>query len=213
MSFFPKPTKGVTRSTYKPGETLFVSGDLADAVFYLEQGTIKKTHVSSGGKERVVAIYRPNEFVGVGCVAGRAKRLMSAAAMTSCSVTRIEKAVMLRALFEQPVLAEMFISYLISRNSHYEEDLAGHLFNPSEKRLARTLFLLSDTGKEGDHDRIVPKVSQETLAAIVGTTRSRINYFLNKFRSEGLIECRKTIRLHPHFMDMVRAESAGYQDN
>jgi CRP-like cAMP-binding protein len=206
LNVLAKTANGATPSTYPDGEVFFVQGDAADAVFYIQHGRVKKTYVSRHGKERVVAILNAGEFFGVGCVVGRTKRMMTATAMTACSVARIEKPVMLRLLYAEPALAEIFISFLIERNSHYQEDLVDHLFNSSEKRLARTLMLLSDVGKYDGQEMVVPKISQETLAEIVGTTRSRINYFMKKFRQLGLIDYNDRIRINPSLLNMVAYE-------
>ena len=201
---FANATQPPVRCTYQRDEIVYAEGDPASSLFYIERGTVKKTRISAHGKERVVAICKVGEFLGAGCL-GRLKRTLNAVAMTPCSVVRIEKSVMLRALSEQPTLAETFIAHLIDRNRHYEEDLIGHLFNPIEKRLARVLFVLSESCAD-EHERIVPKVSQETLAEMVGATRPRVNYFLNKFRQAGLIDCKKEIRLHRSFLEMVSRE-------
>jgi CRP/FNR family transcriptional regulator, cyclic AMP receptor protein len=195
VGFFTKGASGTRHIAYKEGEVIFAQGDSADAVYYIEQGRIKKSYISSRGKERVVAILQAHEFLGLGCIVGRAQRRMTATAMSKCVAVRIDKPVMLRVLYEQPDLAETVISYLIDRNGQYQEDLVDHLFNTSEKRLARTLCQLSNVESEDGEDVILPKISQETLAEIVGTTRSRINFFMKKFREQGFIEYENGIRV------------------
>jgi CRP-like cAMP-binding protein len=204
ISGFANATERPVRCTYQGDEIIYAERDPARSLFWIERGTVKKTHISAHGKERVVAICKVGEFLGVGCL-GRPIRMLNAVSMTACSVVRIEKSVVLRALSEQPTLAERFIAHLIDLNGRYEEDLVGHLFDPIEKRLARVLFVLSDSC-EDELERTVPRVSQETLAEMVGATRSRVNYFMNKFRQAGLIDCQKGIRLHPSFLEMVRRE-------
>jgi CRP-like cAMP-binding protein len=200
-SFFGSTSSG--RASYQEGDVVFAQGDDANSIFYIRSGKIKKTYVSHNGKERIVAILGAGEFVGVGCVIGRKKRLMTATAMTACSAARIEKSVMVRALYDQPSLAEMFISSLIDRNYRYQEDLVDHLFNSSEKRLARTLLHLSNINAGNAQETVLPKISQETLAEIVGTTRSRVNYFMKKFRHLGLIEYGDGIHVRRSLSDVL----------
>ena len=182
-----------TRISFQEGEAIFTQGDAADCVFYIEHGIIKKSYVASSGKERVIAICKAREFLGIACVAGQRDRRHTATAMNGCSLVRVEKSVMLRMIAEQPGLADLLISFLIDRNNHYQEHVREHLFYPSEKRLARTLLDLCEIGTDGKDE--VPKISQETLAEIVGTTRSRVNYFMNKFRDNGFVEYGDKIRV------------------
>jgi CRP-like cAMP-binding protein len=210
LSMLAKAANGAAPAIYPEGEVFFVQGDPSDSVFYIQHGRVKKTYVSRNGKERVVAILGAGEFFGVSCVVGRTKRVMTATAMTTCSVARIEKPAMVRLLYAEPALAEIFISFLIERNSHYQEDLVDHLFNSSEQRLARTLMLLSDVGKYEGQEMVVPKISQEALAEIVGTTRSRINYFMKKFRQLGFIDYNDRIRIN-RSLDMVAYERFEYR--
>jgi CRP-like cAMP-binding protein len=190
---------------YRPKETVFRQGDPADAVFYLQNGKIRITVVSEQGKEGVIAILEAGEFFGEGCLAGQSLHLASAIAIEESTVVRIEKGTMVRLLHEQPDLAEMFMAFLLSRNIQIEADLVDHLFNSSEKRLARMLLLLAHFGKEGKMELVVPKISQEVLAARVGTTRSRINYFMNKFRKLGFIEYEYNglLKVHSSLLNVI----------
>jgi CRP-like cAMP-binding protein len=193
--FLAGKDNGTARLTYRQGDTIFAPGDHADSVFYIHAGNVKKSCVSRDGKERVIAVLGGGDFFGTGCVVGRTERGSTAIAMTACSATRIETTVMLSVLYSEPALAEMFISFLIASRAHYKEDLVDYLFNPSEKRLARTLLLLCDVGEDDGEDVVLPKMSQETLGQLVGTTRSRINYFMNKFRRCGFVEYSDKIRV------------------
>ena len=177
-----------TVATYQARQVIFVQGDPADAVFYVMAGRVKRTVVSEEGKEAVVALLGPGEFFGEGCLGGRPRRLSSAIAIEECTIARLEKSVLVRLLHEQITFAEMFIAYLLSRNQRVEADLANQLFNPSEKRLARLLLNLADFDEEGKAEAILPKMSQEMLADMVGTTRSRVSSFMNKFRRLGFID-------------------------
>jgi CRP-like cAMP-binding protein len=173
---------------YKAKETIFRQGDPADAVFYLKKGKVQIAVVSEQGKEGIVAILDAGQFLGEGCLTGQPLRLASAIAIEASATVRIEKATMARLLHEQPAFSEMFMAFLLSRNIQIEADLVDHLFNSSERRLARTLLLLAHFGKEGKMETIIPKISQDVLAARVGTTRSRVNFFMNKFRKLGFID-------------------------
>lgn len=186
---------GNKRMTFREGEVIFAQGDNADSAFYIVHGSVKKIYVSRVGKERIVGVLKPRDFFGVGCLAGRQKRATAAVAMTDCSVMRIEKRVMLQLLYDQAELADLFIAFLIDQSHRYEKDLLDHLFNTSERRLARALLVLSDLGESDGQKTTLPKISQETLAEIVGTTRSRINHFMNKFRQHGIIEYDGRIRV------------------
>jgi len=173
---------------YGANRTVFWQGDPADSVFYLRQGKVKLAVTSQQGKEAIVAILGEGDFFGEGCLAGQLLRIATATAMTDCTVARIEKALMARTLHEQHDSSELFVMHLLSRNIRYEADLVDQLFNSSEKRLARMLLLLAHFGKEGRAETVVPGVSQENLAQMVGTTRSRISHFMNKFRELGFID-------------------------
>jgi CRP-like cAMP-binding protein len=168
-------------------QTIFAQGDVADAVFYVQEGKVRLTVVSTAGKEATIAIVSEGNFFGEGALAGQLQRMGSAVAMTDCELLRVEKRTMMDALHREPALSEMFVAYLLGRNIRYEEDLVDQLFNSSEKRLARVLLLLAHFGKEGIPETVVPKISQETLAEMVGTTRSRVSFFMNRFRKLGFI--------------------------
>ena len=168
-------------------QAIFAQGDEADAVFYVQKGKVRLTVVSKIGKEATIAIVNQGNFFGEGSLAGQLLRMGSASAMTDCEILRVEKKTMMDALHREPALSEMFVAYLLGRNIRYEEDLVDQLFNSSEKRLARVLLLLAHFGKEGIPETVVPKISQETLAEMVGTTRSRVSFFMNRFRKLGFI--------------------------
>lgn len=168
-------------------QTIFAQGDNADAVFYVQKGKVRLTVVSKIGKEATIAIVSEGNFFGEGALAGQLLRMGSAAAMTDCEILRVEKETMIDVLHREPALSEMFVAYLLARNVRYEEDLVDQLFNSSEKRLARVLLLLAHFGKDGIPETVVPKISQETLAEMVGTTRSRVSFFMNRFRKLGFI--------------------------
>ena len=188
VDLFALAANGTKRLRYRRGETIFAQGADADAVFYIEEGVVKTTYVSRSGKEGVVRVFTPREFFGISSILGHAKRRMAAIAVTACSVLRIEKRVVTNALRENADVAQAFISRLVDQRRRYEEVLMGHLFHSSEGRLARTLLRLSILGDGEGEEAILPKISQETLAEIVGTTRSRINYFMKKFRRIGAIK-------------------------
>jgi CRP/FNR family cyclic AMP-dependent transcriptional regulator len=188
---------------YRKNRILFAQGDPADAVFYIREGKIKLTVTSQQGKTAVVAIIGADAFLGEGSLAGQPLRMATATAMTSGSSLRIEKKTMNALLHERGKFSEDFMAYLLSRNIRVEEDLVDQLFNSSEKRLARTLLLLAQFGKEGKPEPIVPKISQETLAEIVGTTRSRVSYFLNKFRRLGFIEYNGELNVHSTLLNVI----------
>jgi CRP/FNR family cyclic AMP-dependent transcriptional regulator len=166
---------------------IFSQGDAADAVFYIQKGRVKLTVVSKIGREATIGILGEGNFFGEGALAGQALRMGSASAMTDCEIQRIEKKAMVAALHREHAFSDMFVAYLLARNIRYEEDLVDQLFNSSEKRLARVLLLLAHFGKEGVPEPVVPKISQETLAEMVGTTRSRVSFFMNRFRKLGFI--------------------------
>jgi len=168
-------------------QAIFAQGDEADSVFYIQKGKVKLTVVSQAGKEATIAIVGEQNFFGEGALAGQVLRMGSAAAMTDCDLLRVDKKAMMDALHREHAFSDMFVAYLLARNIRYEEDLVDQLFNSSEKRLARVLLLLAHFGKEGIPETVVPKISQETLAAMVGTTRSRVSFFMNRFRKMGFI--------------------------
>jgi CRP-like cAMP-binding protein len=195
-------TDGCSRESYRAKGIVFNQGDAADDVFYIEAGSIQISVVSEQGKEGVIALLGAGEFVGEGCLAGQVLYLSSAIAQGSSMVIKIPKATMIRTLHAQPALAEMFTTYLLSRNVQIEADLVDQLFNSSEKRLARTLLLLANYGKDGEMVAI-PTVNQDVLAARVGTTRSRINFFMNKFRKLGFIEYGDELMVHSSLLNVI----------
>jgi CRP/FNR family cyclic AMP-dependent transcriptional regulator len=197
---------GRSISKYRKDETVFSQSSSADAVFYIQKGKVKITVVSEQGKEAVVAILGPDEFCGEGCLTGQPLRLATATAMTDCEIMRVEKAVMVRVLHEEPAFSEMFVSHLLARTIRVEADLVDQLFNSSEKRLARALLLLANFGKDGRPEPIIAKVSQETLAEMIGTTRSRVSFFMNKFRNLGLIDYNGRIEIHSSLLNVVLHE-------
>jgi CRP/FNR family transcriptional regulator, cyclic AMP receptor protein len=186
--FLSRIGTGRTNTDYRADDFVFAQGDAADAVYYLQKGKAKITVTSENGKEAVLAILGPDDFFGEGCLNGQPLRLATVTAMTDCSIMRLEKAAMVRVLHEEPKFADLFISHLLSRNSRVEADLVDQLFNSSEKRLARMLLLLANFGKDSKQEPVIAKISQETLAEMIGTTRSRVNFFMNKFRRLGFID-------------------------
>jgi CRP/FNR family transcriptional regulator, cyclic AMP receptor protein len=195
---------GKTILKVKKNQALFSQGDAADAVFYIQEGKVKLSIVSTKGKEAVVAIMDRGGFFGEGCLAAQPIRMATATSLEAAVIVRIEKSAMIRALHEQPAFSEQFMTYLLSRNIRIEEDLVDHLFNSSEKRLARILLLLAHYGKEGENvDILIPKISQETLADMVGTTRSRVSSFMNKFRQLGFIEYNGELKIHSSLLNIV----------
>jgi CRP/FNR family transcriptional regulator, cyclic AMP receptor protein len=194
---------GRTISKLPKSAIIFSQGDRADAVFYIQKGKVKIVVTSEQGKEAVVAILAADEFLGEGCLIGQPLRLATATAMTDSSVMRVEKAEMVRVLHEEPSFGEMFAAHLLTRKNRVEEDLVDQLFNSSEKRLARTLLLLANFGKEGRPEPITTKISQETLAEIIGTTRPRVNFFMNKFRKLGFIEYNGDLAVHSSLLSVV----------
>jgi CRP/FNR family cyclic AMP-dependent transcriptional regulator len=183
-----KVGEGKTIVEYSKGHMVFLQGDPADSIFYIQKGKIKLTVVSNAGKEAIIAILDTGDFLGEGCLAAQPLRMATATPISDCSIVRLEKAAMIRALHDEPTFSEMFVSYLLSRNIRIEEDLVDQLFNSSEKRLARVLLLMANFGKEGKPESVIPKSSQETLAEMIGTTRSRVSHFMNKFRKLGFLE-------------------------
>ena len=179
-------------------QTIFVQGDLSDAVFYIRKGKVKLTVVSKGGKGAIIGILSEGDFFGEGCLTGQPLRLCAATAMTNCSLMRIEKKSMVEVLHREHAFSDMFVAYLLLRNVRYEAELVDQLFNSSEKRLARTLLLLARLGKDGKPESVIPKLGQEALAEMVGTTRSRVSFFMNKFRKLGFIDYHTGGRLQVH---------------
>jgi len=188
---------------YLEDQAVFAQGDLADAVFYVQRGKVKLSVVSKGGKEAVIAILGAGDFVGEGCLAAQPVRIASASAMSPSSLMRIEKSAMVRALHDEPALAELFLAYVLTRTIRVEEDLVDQLFNSSEKRLARILLLLANFGKDGLPEPVIAKISQETLAEMVGTTRSRVNFFMNKFWKLGFIDYNGGLEVHSSLLNVI----------
>jgi CRP-like cAMP-binding protein len=184
-------------------QTIFAQGDTADAVFYVQTGKIKLTVVSKTGKEATIGILGNGDFFGEGGLAGQLLRMSSATAMTDCAILRIEKKAMMEALHREHEFSDLFVAYLLARNIRYEEDLVDQLFNSSEKRLARILLLLAHFGKEGTPEAVVPKISQETLAEMIGTTRSRVSFFMNRFRKLGFIHYNGGLQVHSSLLHVV----------
>ncbi len=197
---------GRSQSNYRTGRVIFSQGDPADAVFYIQKGKIKIVVMSKRGKQAVISVLGPGEFFGDGCLAGQQSRLATAIAITECETTRIEKAEMFRVLHTEPEFAEMFMAHLLARNSRVEADLVDQLFNSSEKRLARTLLLLANYGKEREPEPISTKITQETLADMIGTTRSRVSVFMNKFRKLGLIDYNGELKVNSALLNVVLHE-------
>jgi CRP/FNR family transcriptional regulator, cyclic AMP receptor protein len=197
---------GRSSRIYPTGRTLFAQGEPADAVFYVQRGKVKLSLLSPRGKEAVLAILGADDFLGEGCLAGQPVRMATATAMGPCSVTRVEKAAMIRALSDRPEFAEKFIAHLLSRNIRIEEDLTDQLFNSSEKRLARVLLLLANFGKDGVPEPVIAKLSQQTLADMIGTTRSRVSFFMNKFRRLGFIEYNGGLHVNSSLLNVVLHE-------
>jgi CRP/FNR family transcriptional regulator, cyclic AMP receptor protein len=183
--------------------TIYAQGDACDAVFYIQKGKVRLTVVSTKGKEATIGILNPGDFFGEGGLAGQPLRMGTATAMTDCELMRIDKQAMILALHREHTLSDMFTAYLLGRNIRYEEDLVDQLFNSSEKRLARILLLLAHFGKEGVPEIVVPKISQETLAEMVGTTRSRVSFFMNRFRELGFIHYNGGLEVHSSLLNIV----------
>ena len=195
--------EGKTILEFHKDQVVFAQGDTADTVFYVQSGRVKVVVISEQGKEAVVGIFGPGQFFGEGCMNGHSVRIATTTAMEDCLVTAITKAAMLATLHEQPKFSEMFMAYLLTRNSRIEEDLIDQLFNSSEKRLARLLLLLANFGKEGSPQPITPNISQETLAEMIGTTRSRVSFFMNKFRKLGFISYNGKIEVNSSLLNAV----------
>ena len=188
---------------YQRGQLIFRQGDAADAVFYIHEGKVQITVVSEQGKEGVIGILDPGEFFGEGCLAGRPLPVALARAPAECAVARIEKEAMIRKLRDEPKFSQLFMAFLLSRNVQIEADLVDQLFNSSEKRLARILLLLAQFGKDGKMEPVIPDINQELLAARVGTTRSRVNFFMNKFRKLGFIEYNGSLKVHSSLLNVI----------
>jgi CRP-like cAMP-binding protein len=205
-AFLSKVNGGRTMSDYGKNQTVYRQGEPADSVFYIQKGKAKVTVLSEQGKEAVVAVLGAGDFFGEGCLTGQPLRLATVSALTECEITRIPKAEIIAIIHKEPAFAELFIAHLLARNSRIEEDLVDQLFNSSEKRLARTLLLLANFGKEGEPEAVLAKISQETLAEMVGTTRSRVSFFMNRFRKLGLISYNGKIEVHRSLLNVVLHE-------
>ena len=201
--FLTTVNHGRSLSEYRTGQIIFSQGDPADSVFYIVRGKIKISATSEQGREAVVGVLGEGDFFGEGCLISQRLRLATAVSMTDSAVMRIEKAEMIRVLRVEPALAEVFTAHLLTRNSRVEADLMDHLFNSSEKRLARTLLLLANFGKEGGPEPIATKISQGTLAEMIGTTRPRVSFFMNKFRKLGFIEYNGQLKIHSSLLSVV----------
>jgi CRP-like cAMP-binding protein len=205
-SFLAKVGEGRSIDRFGKDEIVFSQGDPADAIFYIQKGKAKVTVVSEQGKEAVVAIFGTNEFFGEGCLAGQAQRIATVTTMTDSVIMRLEKAAVVDVIHREPAFSEMFIAHLLGRTIRVEADLVDQLFNSSEKRLARLLLLLANFGKDGKPEPIIAKISQETLAEMIGTTRSRVSFFMNKFRKLGLIDYNGGIHVHSSLLNVVLHE-------
>ena len=201
--FLTKVGKGKTSLLSPKKHTIFSQGDAAEAVFYLQAGKVKLTVVSQQGKEAVIAILERGAFFGESCLAGQVIRTATATAVEESSIVRIDKEAMIRVLHQEPAFAQLFMTYLLAHTIRIEEDLVDHLFNSSEKRLARALLLLAHFGKEGKPETVIAKISQETLAEMIGTTRSRVSFFMNKFRKLGFIEYNGELHVHSSLLNVV----------
>ena len=211
-AFLSKVNGGRTIAEHRKHQVVYRQGDLADAVFYVQTGKAKVTVVSEQGKEAVVALLGAGDFFGEGCLAGQVLRLATVTTLSECAITRIPKAEIVGIIHAEPAFAELFISHLLARNSRVEADLVDQLFNSSEKRLARTLLLLANFGKEDGPEPVLAKISQETLAEMVGTTRSRVSFFMNKFRKLGLIDYNGQIEVHRSLLNLILNEQPEIKD-
>jgi CRP/FNR family cyclic AMP-dependent transcriptional regulator len=202
-TFLAKVGTGKTILEFRKNKTIFAQGDAADTVFYIQKGRVKLSVLSAQGKEAVVAILEPGQFFGEGCLNGQRLRIATTTAMEQCVITSITREAMIALLHEEPHFSELFMAYLLTRNSRIEEDLIDQLFNSSEKRLARLLLLLANFGKQGNPQPINPNINQETLAEMIGTTRSRVSFFMNKFRKLGFISYNGKIEVHNSLLSAV----------
>jgi CRP/FNR family transcriptional regulator, cyclic AMP receptor protein len=202
-SFLAMVGEGRSIGVYRKGQIVISQGDPADAVFYIQRGKVKVSVVSEQGKEAVVAMLGTNDFFGEGCLAGQMRRIATVAAMTDSVIVRLEKAAIVGVIEQEPAFSGMFIAHLLARAIRVEADLVDQLFNSSEKRLARLLLLLANFGKEDKPEPILAKISQETLADMIGTTRSRVSFFMNKFRKLGLIDYNGSIEVHSSLLNVV----------
>jgi CRP-like cAMP-binding protein len=203
-AFLANPGAGRTLRHYRPKQAVFSQGERADTVFYIQDGTVRLSVVSTHGKEATIALLGAGDFLGEGCIASdQPVRIATATAVTKCSVLRIEKREMLRTLHEEHRFSDMFVAYVVGRYNRTQSDLVDQLFNSTEKRLARTLLMLTHLGKEGRSEALIPGISQQTLAEMIGTTRSHVNVFLNKFKKLGFIEYNGGLRVHSSLLSVV----------
>ena len=203
QAFLSTIDDGRSIASFAKKQTIFAQGDLSDAVFYIQEGRVKLTVVATSGKEATIGILTQGDFFGEGCLAGQPLRMCSATAIADCLVMRIDKKSMIEVLHREHAFSDMFVAYLLTRNIRYEEDLVDQLFNSSEKRLARILLLLAHFGKDGEPQVTIPKISQETLAEMVGTTRSRVNFFMNRFRKLGFVRYNGGLEVHSSLLNIV----------
>jgi CRP/FNR family transcriptional regulator, cyclic AMP receptor protein len=207
QTFLAQTGIGKTQIQYRKNQAIFNQGEPGDAVFYIQKGQAKLTVLSTRGKEATIALLGAGDFIGEGCITSdQLLRVASATALTDCCILRIEKKEMLNVLHREHAFSDMFVAYLVTRNIQTQADLVDQLFNSAEKRLARTLLLLARFGKEGRTENIIPKISQETLAEMVGTTRARVNFFMNRFRQLGLIDYNGGLEIHSSLLDVVLHE-------
>jgi CRP/FNR family transcriptional regulator, cyclic AMP receptor protein len=203
QAFLATANGGRTISTYRANQTIFSQGESADSVFYIQKGKVKLTVLSEQGKEAIVAILGTGDFCGEGCLAGQPQRMATAAAMADSRIMRLEKVAMIGLLHDEPEFSERFMSHLVARNVRVGADLVDQLFNSSEKRLARLLLILAKFGKDGKPEPVIAKISQETLAEMIGTTRSRVSFFMNRFRKMGLIDYNGHLEIHSSLLNVV----------
>ncbi len=203
QTFLSTIDRGRTIAAFPRKQTIFDQGDVSDAVFYIQTGKVKLTVLAKNGKEATIGILNDGDFFGEGCLVGQPIRMCSATAVVDCSLMRIDKKSMMEVIHREHAFSEMFVAYLLTRNIRYEEDLVDQLFNSSEKRLARILLLLAHFGKDGTPEVAIPKISQETLAEMVGTTRSRVNFFMNKFRKLGFLRYNGELEVHSSLLNVV----------
>jgi CRP-like cAMP-binding protein len=202
-AFLAKVGEGRSIGKYRKNQSVFAQGELADAVFFIQKGKVKITVASEQGKEAVVAILGTDDFLGEGCLAGQPRRMATAMTMTECSIMRLEKPAIMGLIHGEPTFSDLFIAHLLARTIRVEEDLVDQLFNSSEKRLARLLLLLANFGKDGKPEPVIAKISQETLAEMVGTTRARVSFFMNKFRKLGFIDYNGGIEVHSSLLNVI----------
>ena len=208
-AFLSTVNGGKTLARYPKGKTVFAQGDPCEGVYYIRSGECKVSVISERGKEAVVALHEAGDFFGEGCLTGQRRRLATVTAMSDLELMRFDNAAIQRVLHEEPAFSELFISHLLARNARVEADLVDQLFNSSEKRLARLLLLMANFGKEGNPEPVIAKISQETLAEMIGTTRSRVSAFMNKFRKLGFIEYNGQLKVHNSLLNMVLHDAPG----